>query len=289
MFPILTRLLEKTIHSMSILLLPAALMLTPSVVLAFGIGLTPTTIEMSVKPAQTRRQVIRVVNINQHKSLAMTVGVADWTLDQHGKLRLSPPGSSGESASRWLRFSPASFTLKPGEGKQILVDIAVPAKVPHGGDYKAALLVSTLLPPRDERKARSGIWNRHQVASLFYFTLPPAKSLPVVEDAMLRPGPAGKKVLRLNIRNDGNAHARIRGRVSVIDSNGKTTLSQEVNGVALAGQRLLLDTAIDTKKLKLPPGGYRLSLDLNNTHAPQASGGEMPLPVDTPLPSLRIP
>ena len=274
-------------HFFRFCLLFSVYALTSQTALAFGIGLSPTTIEMSIKPAQTRRQVIRVVNVNPKKSLTMTVGAADWSLDEHGKLALSPPGAREDSAARWLRFSPASFTLKPGEGKQILVDIAVPAKVKRAGDHKAALLVSTLLPPKDKRKARSGIWNKHQVASLFYFTLSPAESLPVVKAVSVRGNPAREPVIRMTIENQGNAHARIRGKLILKDSNGKTALTQNVNGVVLANQTRLLDTTINAKKL--PTGSYQLSLDLKNTYAPQTTDGDEPLSVSASLPQLQIP
>ncbi len=270
-----------------LVLLLLSAVLAPRTTLAFGIGLSPTTIEMSIKPAQTHRQVIRVVNVNPKRSLTMTVGTADWSLDENGKLTLSPPGVNEDSAARWLRFSPASFTLKPGEGKQILVDIAVPAKVKHAGDHKAALLVSTLLPPKDKRKARSGIWNKHQVASLFYFTLAPAKSLPVVKAVTVRGNPAHEPVIRMTIANAGNAHARIRGKLILKNAAGETALTQNVNGVVLANQTRLLDTTINARKLSA--GKYQLTLDLRNTYAPQTVDGDEPLPVNASLPQLQIP
>ncbi len=64
----------------------------PNGVAAFGIGLTPTTVEMSINPAEQKRQVIRVGNVNKQKSLALTVGLADWSLDETGQLQLFPPG-----------------------------------------------------------------------------------------------------------------------------------------------------------------------------------------------------
>lgn len=259
--------------------------LIPQAVFAFGIGLSPTTIEMSIKPAQQQRQVIRVVNVNPKKSLTMTVGTADWSLNEHGELRLMPPGTQSDSASRWLRFSPASFTLKPGEGKQILVDVSVPAKVDEPGDHKAALLVSTLLPPKDKRKAQSGIWNKHQVASLFYFTLAPAISQPNIQAVTVIGKAKGKPIIRMKIQNSGNAHARIRGDLILKDDTGKVVLTQDINGVVLANQTRFLDTTINANVL--PANSYALSLDLKNTYAPQTTDGELPINMRVALPVLH--
>ncbi len=118
-------------------------------VFAFGIAISPTTVEMVVKPGSQHRQTITVQNVHKQKTLNLTVGVADWVLSEKGELELLPPGSADESVTDWVRFSPAFFTLKPGETRQVQVDLSVPMKLGKAGESKMGILISTLLPSSD--------------------------------------------------------------------------------------------------------------------------------------------
>ena len=154
---------------------------------AFGVGVQPSTVEMTVKPGDRQRQVITVGNVHKSKTISLTMGLADWSLDKNGKLVLDAPGETERSASDWVRFSPASVTLKPETSQDVTVEIITPFKVENKGDHRFALLATTMLPELDARGEASGVWNRYQLASLFYLTLTPSKSLPVVTSVALKP------------------------------------------------------------------------------------------------------
>ena len=100
---------------------------------AFGIGLQPTTVEISVQPGDRQRQVINLGNVHQEDTISLTLGLADWALDEAGQIQLTPPGDSDTSAANWVRFSPAFVTLRPGETEQIIVDMAAPIRVDREG------------------------------------------------------------------------------------------------------------------------------------------------------------
>ncbi|MDG1826648.1 MAG: hypothetical protein P8H62_10325 [Henriciella sp.] len=89
-------------------LLGAALAATATPASAFGIGLQPTTVEMSVQPGDRQRQVVNLGNVHQEKTISLTLGLADWALDENGQIQLTPPGETDSSAAEWVRFSPAS-------------------------------------------------------------------------------------------------------------------------------------------------------------------------------------
>lgn len=73
-------------------LLGAALAATATPASAFGIGLQPTTVEMSVQPGDRQRQVVNLGNVHQEKTISLTLGLADWALDENGQIQLTPPG-----------------------------------------------------------------------------------------------------------------------------------------------------------------------------------------------------
>lgn len=247
----------------------AAFMAVP-VAHGFGVGLQPTTIEMAAEPGTRQRHVINIANVGQGKTVSLTLGLADWTLDRNGQIELAPPGERAESASDWARFSPAFVTLEPGESQQVIVDIIVPAQLERPGDHRFALLASTLLP--DSRAGQSGLWRKFQIASLFYLTAAPAVSSPAVRDARFSLTSQGNQVINLMIENTGNAHARLEGNV-LIEGKGKRVSIPISNLVVLDGTVREFEAPV-TAPL---PANPKVTVSFENIFAPQSAEGAMPV------------
>ena len=234
---------------------------------AFGIGVQPSTVEMTVKPGDRHRQIITIGNVHKTKTISMTMGLADWTLNDNGQLALSPPGESERSSADWIRFSPASVTLKPETSMDIIVEISVPYKIKHKGDHRFALLATTLLPETDERGDVSGVWNRYQLASLFYLTVTPSTSNPVISNVAI--SNTDKKLLTMSIKNDGDAHARLKGTAFVKDKTGKTVAESPMSAVVLDQGTLNYALNLDGLEGLTSGTDYRIEFDMKNTFAPQ--------------------
>mgnify|MGYP001796513976 CR=1 FL=1 len=73
-------------------LLASALVFTAVPASGFGIGLQPTTVEMTVEPGERQRQIVNLGNVHQEQKISLTIGLADWTLDEAGQIQLVPPG-----------------------------------------------------------------------------------------------------------------------------------------------------------------------------------------------------
>lgn len=238
---------------------------------SFGIGLQPTTVEMSVQPGDRQRQVINLGNVHQEDTISLTLGLADWSLDDAGQIQLTPPGDSDTSAADWVRFSPAFVTLRPGETEQIIVDMAAPIRVDREGDYRFALIASTLLP--EERTGQSGVWKKYQIASLFYLTMGEAESHPEIKKAALTVSPEGEQAITFNLENSGNAHARLRGEIEISGDTGET-IKEPISNL------VVLDEATRTYRLPLTqelPGNPEVRVTLENIYAPQSSTGAVML------------
>ncbi len=249
----------------------------------FGIGIHPTTVEVALRPGGQHRQVLTVGNLNPDKSLALTVGLADWSLDEDQQLQLRPPGVSPKSAADWVRFSPATLKLAPGESQRIVVEIRVPVEVDGPGDYRVGVLVSPVLPsPEERQKSPSGVWSRVQVSSLFYVTIPPAKPDAAVVDARWRRSPEGTPEAVISIHNRGNSHSRIVGELQLLDAQGKVALRQPINRVVLEGQTGRLVSPLSVGWRDLASGAYRLGLELEDYE------GQIPLDVAS-MPVLELP
>jgi len=233
---------------------------------AFGVGVQPSTVEMTIKPGDRQRQVVTIGNVHKSKTISLTVGLADWSLDKNGKLILDAPGETERSAADWIRFSPASVTLKPETSQDITVEISAPYKIENKGDHRFALLATTMLPELNERGETSGVWNRYQLASLFYLTLTPSQSLPEVTHVAINE--KDPSVVTMEIKNEGDAHARLQGNAYIKTKSGEVVAETPLNAVVLDGGER-------TYNVKLPDvsglekGNYEIDFDLNNTFAPQ--------------------
>jgi len=238
---------------------------------SFGIGLQPTTVEIPVEPGDRQRQVINLGNVHQEDTISLTLGLADWALDPNGQIQLTPPGESQTSAAEWVRFSPAFVTLKPGETEQIIVDMAAPIRVEREGDYRFALIASTLLP--EERSGQSGVWKKYQIASLFYLTMGNAESHPEVTGAAITLSPEGEQAVTFDLENSGNAHARLRGQIEISGDSGET-ITEDISNL------VVLDDGDRTYRLPLTqelPTNPEVRVTLENIFAPQSSTGSIML------------
>ncbi|MEM1035765.1 MAG: hypothetical protein AAGI14_03280 [Pseudomonadota bacterium] len=251
----------------------ASLIIAPLAASAFGIGLQPTTVEIDVEPGDRQRQVINIGNVHTEDRIALTLGLADWSLDENGQIKLSPPGDSDQSASDWVRFSPAFVELDPGETEQVIVDMAAPMRVDREGDYRFALIASTILP--ESREGQSGVWKKYQIASLFYLTMGDATSSPAVTGADLTKREDGMTLIEVDIENTGTAHARLRGEATIKGDDTDPVTIPIANLV-------VLDDATRTYRIPVEedlPTNPSLELTLENIFAPQASSGNIQLPV----------
>lgn len=238
---------------------------------SFGIGLQPTTVEISVQPGDRQRQVINLGNVHQEDTISLTLGLADWALDDAGQIQLAPPGDTDTSAANWVRFSPAFVTLRPGETEQIIVDMSAPIRVDRQGDFRFALIASTLLP--EERSGQSGVWKKYQIASLFYLTMGEAESHPAIKQAALTVSPEGEQTILFDLENTGNAHARLRGEVEISGDSGET-ITEPISNL------VVLDEATRTYSLPLTqelPANPEVRVTLENIYAPQSSTGAVML------------
>ena len=245
----------------------AALLLAAPFASAFGVGVQPSTVEMTVKPGDRQRQVVTIGNVHKTKTISLTMGLADWSLDKNGKLILDPPGETERSAADWVRFSPASVTLKPETSQDVTVEISVPYKIEHKGDHRFALLASTMLPELDERGETSGVWNRYQLASLFYLTLTPAQSLPTVTSVAINK--ALPNTITLEIKNEGDAHARLQGTATVKDDTGTVVAETPLSAVVLNDGERTYNVEMQDMDTLESDKNYVIDFRMNNTFAPQ--------------------
>ncbi len=272
----LTRMLRSPIRfakcRAGVLAVAATLFATP-LASAFGIGLQPTTVEMEVEPGARNRQVVTIGNVHTEKTISLTLGLADWSLDEKGQIKLAPPGEADYSAAGWVRFSPAFVTLKPGQSQQVVVDMATPSRLSRSGDFRFALIASTVLP--EERGGTSGVWKKYQLASLFYLTAGDAKSAPTITASKIATNTDGAHMIDLRFENAGNSHARLEGEVEITSAGASPVTMPIGNLVVLHESAREYSVMLDKP---LPPDA-KINVKLQNIFAPQIEGAVETLPV----------
>lgn len=259
------------IFSIRTYILAAALGLAALPAWTFGIGLQPTTVEIQVAPGERNRQVVNIANVHTEKTISLTLGLADWSLDENGQIRLSPPDETDSSAAGWARFSPAFLTLKPGEAEQVIVDMSTPTRLNRSGDFRFALLASTVLP--EERSGQSGVWKKYQIATLFYLTTGSAKSEAEITAGTVSVTEDGVRNLHLGIENSGNAHARLQGVVEISSGGDVETVPISNLVVLHEGRRDYVTRLPDDT-----PENASILVRLDNIFAPQTNGDTLTLP-----------
>jgi len=252
-------------------ILAAAMGLAAIPAWSFGIGLQPTTVEIQVVPGERNRQVINIANVHTEKTISLTLGLADWSLDENGQIQLSPPDETDTSAAGWARFSPAFLTLKPGESEQVIVDMATPTRLSRSGDFRFALLASTVLP--EERSGQSGVWKKYQIATLFYLTTGQANSEANITAGTVNVTEEGIRNLHLGIENTGNSHARLQGVVEI--TSGASTETVPISNLVVLheGRRDYVTRLPDDT-----PDNASIQVKLSNIFAPQTNGESLVLP-----------
>ncbi len=164
------------------------------------------------------------------------------------------------------------MTLKPGESEQIVVDMAAPIRTDREGDFRFALIASTILP--ESRSGQSGVWKKYQIASLFYLTMGDAESAPEIKAAGLTTRPDGQQSVTLDLENNGNAHARLRGQVEISGTSGDKLTMPISNLVVLHEGKRTYSLPVSGAL----PANPDVKVTLENIFAPQSSNGTLALP-----------
>lgn len=232
---------------------------------ATGVGIQPANVEVVTAPGTTVRRVVKVGNLRTDQAQKFIVGLAEWDLDDAGGLKLRPPRSDSSTVS--VRYTPARFTLRPGEGQNIVVEIEVPAKVAQARENRFALLVTNPPPSPEALKTYKGVVNQFQVASLFYVVDPGLAPKPVLETVAWDATDPAAPAVRARVSNQGNAHARFIAVTEIADADGKVVHQSESTAVLMENR-----TREWVNRLKVPdlaPGRYGVTWKVYSAFEPK--------------------
>jgi len=84
----------------------------------------------------------------------------------------------------------------------------------------------------------------------------------------------------MQIKNEGDAHARLQGTAYLKDAEGDVVTETPLNAVVLDGGKRTYDIALKDVA-ELESGQYTIDFDLNNTFVPQNKFRAADVPVDS--------
>lgn len=189
-----------------------------------SLEVSPPSQELTADPGQTLTATAKIRN-KSRVTVPVSVRIEDFTASgEEGQVALTDQGPY--SVANWTTITPESFSLSPGEEKEVVAKIKVPANKIAGGYYG-----SFVFSVKNE-VAQAGVASVGQeIASLFLLKI----SGPISEQLSLESITApsfsefGPIPLVLKLTNNGNIHTKVYGLVNISDMFGNKVADLVVN------------------------------------------------------------
>lgn len=97
---------------------------------ALSVSLSPQIVEKTANPGRKVSDVISFTNASDD-SLAVSIELADFTIDERGEVVEKPPGTEPTTLVPYLKLSPLRLEVAPGERVFFRYSIALPQQFDH--------------------------------------------------------------------------------------------------------------------------------------------------------------
>ncbi|MBB5234075.1 hypothetical protein [Deinococcus budaensis] len=229
---------------------------------ASGVSVDVSRVELAAQPGATINHAVTVQNPARSGEAAMVVQpyLRDFVLPPSGQAQFLSPGSSKNSLARWLQFTPAQFTLAPGQKQQVRYTVQVPPGTPPGL-YWGVLFFRSDAPYGAGLKGDNGVSINYaiDVGQIIYVQVG-TPSLTAQLSGVGASYAAGQLSVSASVKNTGSSLVRAAGRAQVVDSQGKTVATLPIDeSVALPGYTR---TFSGNAGAALAPGQYQVLIAL---------------------------
>lgn len=185
----------------------------------FSIDVDPTAHELTVPQGGSRAGKISVKNVSK-EPVEVNSNVMDWVYDAPaGSKKISPAGTTPFSASKWLTYSPAKFTLQPGQVREVNYSVSLPADA-AGGYYSIVMFGAGVAKAKTNQQGISVDLNL-QMGSLFLVEAEKTQIVKgTIKDLKILSNKADQPIeIEATFKNEGNVRINAQGRLSIMDSN----------------------------------------------------------------------
>jgi len=114
------------------------------------IAISKSVLYFDSQPGGTQEALLTIEN-NENQKLVVRIRLVDWDDTPDGRTLLLPTDTVARSCATWIRYTPQTFELLPGQKQEVHVTMSVPASAV--GTYWAAFLVDN---PTDPTTAEPG-------------------------------------------------------------------------------------------------------------------------------------
>jgi hypothetical protein len=219
------------------------------------ISVEPLVVQFAVAPGGQASTRVTVRNVGTQKAVVLGSQI-DWRTSLDGSVKTERPGTEGGSSlNPYLRLSSTSFTLEPGEAREMTLSLTLPStfsSMPR--DYNGGYFIRAT-------QAGAPIASSFGVGAtiLCYETRgPPARHLKLTNLHVTESGPRSVQVVA-RLLNDDRTFVRPQIRMQVAQA-GRVVLQRDDSTPAIFGgaPRLYTRTLND-----LAPGQYALQLTID--------------------------
>lgn len=190
-----------------------------------SVAIRPASIDAKVKRGSSYTQTFNLTN-NTGTRLRFRCSVEDVWYGKDNKRLTGRPGTLPHSASLWVQFSPAEVIVEPRSSGTVKAMVTVPATA-AGGYYSVPIfevmpgdpvLAGATVAKVGTAKATIGI----RFNGLMMFTTLDAAeyNLEIMGGQITPPSASAELAIQLDLRNRGNAHARVHGSFAILNSSG---------------------------------------------------------------------
>jgi hypothetical protein len=201
----------KTIAGIFVALLTLGILTSPALA---QLSISPGSMDMLVSEGQSALPSITVSN-DSDKPMDFEVKLAGYGQGTSGNTEVLEPDTNPLSAVSYVSFTPAEFSLEPGEAQEIALTVSIPQGI-DGGRYAVVLVIAT---PRGGEPittiSRMGILVKLTVAGSHLIRRGS------IELIGAEPTESGNPIpIEVTYANEGNVHCRVQGSVTIFDAQG---------------------------------------------------------------------
>lgn len=185
-----------------------------------SVAITPAYIDAQVKRGTAYSKTFTITNGTKAR-LLFNCSVADYWYDEQNRRVEGRPGAFPRSASSWVQFSPPELVVESNSSAPVKLVITVPSGA-AGGYYAAPVFEARPVTPEPAGhsvRASVGI----SIHGVLMLTTEDAAeyNVEIMGGRVDPPTDSSELEVRLDVRNRGTAHARVRGVYAILNAAGR--------------------------------------------------------------------